>query len=200
MNNKYLAWGITVLCVVLAIVLIVAVVKMDEEKLSGGNIITGFFTPTEENNENESETFSEINEEGVGIWNDPVFGEDDGFEGSVIPNSSQSSSENNSEVSSESSVETNNGNSESVSSRPSSDSSSATSSDSSSDTSSEESGEMTYEKYISMSPEEQQKYMMSFESVEKFFEWFNEVKAKYEAENEAVEGNGSIDIGDYMNP
>lgn len=59
---------------------------------------------------------------------------------------------------------------------------------------------MTYEEYISMSPENQQKYMQSYENMEDFFAWYNNAKAKYDEENAGIEIDGSIDIGDYINP
>ena len=51
-----------------------------------------------------------------------------------------------------------------------------------------------------MSGAEQQEYMMSFSSIEAFFEWFNAAKAKYDAEHPSIEigGDGSIDLGDII--
>ena len=58
---------------------------------------------------------------------------------------------------------------------------------------------MTYEKYISMSPEDQQAYFESYSSPDAFFKWFNAAKAEYDKNNDAIEvEGGNIDIGDYM--
>ena len=55
---------------------------------------------------------------------------------------------------------------------------------------------MTYEKFQSLSPSEQQAFMNSFESIDAFFVWYNAAKEKYEAENPDIEVNGgSIDLG-----
>lgn len=60
-------------------------------------------------------------------------------------------------------------------------------------------GKLTYEQYISMSPEKQEEYFEKFDSEEEFFEWYRDAKAEYDENNKGnvVEG-GSIDIGDYM--
>lgn len=57
---------------------------------------------------------------------------------------------------------------------------------------------VTYSQYNAMSAEEQQAWFNSFESVEAFFGWYNNAKAVYEANNEAIiiDGNTSIDISD----
>lgn len=53
-----------------------------------------------------------------------------------------------------------------------------------------------YEQFQNMSPEQQQAYMESFESIEAFFEWLNEAKEAYEKANPPIEvGSGTIDIG-----
>ena len=59
---------------------------------------------------------------------------------------------------------------------------------------------MTYEKYIAMSPEEQQAYYKSFPSATEFFNWYNAAKEKYEAEQNYIEVDGEINLGDYINP
>lgn len=57
-----------------------------------------------------------------------------------------------------------------------------------------------YEKYMAMSPEDQQKYYNSFPSVEAFFEWLQKAKAEYEAGLDYVEiGKGPIDIEEIIN-
>lgn len=60
-------------------------------------------------------------------------------------------------------------------------------------------GGSEYEKYMAMSPEEQEAFFETFDSPEAFIKWFNNAKAKYEAGNDSivVEGGG-IDIGDYQ--
>lgn len=52
-----------------------------------------------------------------------------------------------------------------------------------------------------MSGEEQQEFFESFDSVEAFFEWYNEAKAKYEAEHPSIEigGDGKVDAGGLGN-
>lgn len=65
-------------------------------------------------------------------------------------------------------------------------------------TQNEESALSEYERFINMTPAEQQAYMESFESIEAFFEWYNQAKAEYEAANPPIEvGDGNIDLGDY---
>lgn len=61
------------------------------------------------------------------------------------------------------------------------------------------SGGSEYEKYMAMSPEEQEAFFETFDSPEAFIKWFNNAKAKYESSNDSivVEGGG-IDIGDYQ--
>lgn len=49
------------------------------------------------------------------------------------------------------------------------------------------SGEMDYETFIAMSPSQQQKYMESFKSIDKFFKWYNKAKKKYEKEHPDIE-------------
>ena len=64
----------------------------------------------------------------------------------------------------------------------------------------EEDGKVTYEEYIAMSGADQKKYLESFESVEKFFKWFNAAKEQYDKENPSIEiGNGSIDMNEIIN-
>lgn len=58
---------------------------------------------------------------------------------------------------------------------------------------------LSYEEYNALSGEEQQEYFNRFSSVEAFFEWYNEAKAKYEEEQGRVEITGSdINIGDIV--
>ena len=202
MNKNLISWAITALCVVLAVVLIFAVTKLDEDKSVGG-IITGFFTPEEEKpSDNKNEAVTEDEED----WADPVFGEDDGFEGSDIPAQNQSSAENNSSASSSSETSSNSNNAPSInnSSKPSGGSSSSgSSSDSSSEGSSSGSSEspakpgtLSYEEYMAMSGENQKAYMNSFDDIDDFFDWFDAAKAKYEEENPSIEidGDGVIDF------
>lgn len=57
---------------------------------------------------------------------------------------------------------------------------------------------VTYSQYNAMSAEEQQAWFNSFESVEAFFEWYNNAKAVYEANDDSIiiDGNTSIDMGE----
>ena len=59
---------------------------------------------------------------------------------------------------------------------------------------------MTYEKYITLSGEEQYAYAMTFPSMTEFFLWFNEAKDAYDAEYSAPEigSGGDVNIGDYI--
>ena len=60
-----------------------------------------------------------------------------------------------------------------------------------------ESGKMDYDKYMSMSAQEQSNYMNSFESIDAFFAWYNAAKAEHDAQNNDIEiGNGSFDLGE----
>ncbi len=58
----------------------------------------------------------------------------------------------------------------------------------------------TYEEYHAMTAETQKAFFEKFESVEAFFDWYKDAKAKYEKENAAIEiGGGEINLGDVMN-
>ena len=57
----------------------------------------------------------------------------------------------------------------------------------------------TYEEYHAMTPEAQQQFFAKFESIEKFFEWYNAAKAQYEEDNQAIEiGDGQIDLNEVL--
>ena len=58
---------------------------------------------------------------------------------------------------------------------------------------------LTYEEYNAMSREDQQAYFESFDNMQDYFEWYNDALAKYESEQEKIEGDGPIDIGDIFN-
>ena len=66
---------------------------------------------------------------------------------------------------------------------------------------SEDTTELTdFEKYHSMSGQEQQAFINSFESIEDFFTWYNAAKAEYEAQNPGINvGDGDIDLGGGKN-
>ena len=51
-----------------------------------------------------------------------------------------------------------------------------------------------------MSGDEKKKYMYSFPSIEAYFDWYNAAKAKYDEENAGIEIEGSVNLGDYINP
>ena len=196
MNKNLIKWAITVLCVILAVILVFVVTNIDKDK-SGGNIITGFFTPDEEKtSDNKSENIPESEED----WADPVIGEDDGFEGSDVPAQSHSSAESNSSVSTSSSEGSSSNSNNAPSINSSSKPSGGSSSSGSSSGSSEAPKALGFEEYIAMSGEEQKKYMESFSSVEAFFAWYNDAKAKYDEENAGIEIDGEINLGDYINP
>lgn len=56
-----------------------------------------------------------------------------------------------------------------------------------------------YEIYQSMSGREQKEYMESFDSIDAFFDWYNNAKEEYEANNKGiVVGGGSIDLGELI--
>ena len=56
-----------------------------------------------------------------------------------------------------------------------------------------------YETFQNMSAADQQAHMESFDSMDAFFDWYNNAKAEYEAANPPIDiGNGSIDMGDLM--
>lgn len=57
-----------------------------------------------------------------------------------------------------------------------------------------------YEKYMAMSPEAQQEFFNSFGSVDAFFQWLQDAKAEYEANQDYIEiGGGPIDIEGVLN-
>ena len=56
-------------------------------------------------------------------------------------------------------------------------------------------GLLTYEEYEALSEAEQLEYYNSFATVDEFFTWFNEAKAKYDEEHKAADNDGNIDIG-----
>lgn len=56
-----------------------------------------------------------------------------------------------------------------------------------------------YEKYLAMSPTEQQAFFENFESVDAYFAWLNKAKVEYEAKQNATElEGGSVDLGDLI--
>ena len=56
---------------------------------------------------------------------------------------------------------------------------------------------MDYKTFADMSPSKQQAYMESFKSLDAFFDWYNDEKAKYEKEHPSIEvGNGAVDLED----
>lgn len=71
--------------------------------------------------------------------------------------------------------------------------------DSDSDNDSDVSDEvMTYERYISLSAEDQQAYFKTYSNPADFFAWYNTEKQKYDDAHKSETGDGSIDIGDYI--
>ena len=53
-----------------------------------------------------------------------------------------------------------------------------------------------------MSPDEQVEFFNQFASMEEFVQWYNDAKEAYDAEHGAIDigGDGSIDLGDIINP
>ena len=59
--------------------------------------------------------------------------------------------------------------------------------------------ETEYQRFQNMSAADQQSFMDTFDSIEAFFEWYNNAKAEHEAANPPIDvGDGNIDIGDIM--
>ena len=209
MNNKKIMIAIGgVILVLFAVLFIYAIASIVGEESGPVNFGDGELS-SESSEENSSDEESVPSGPVTGdSWNDlpdsNVSG-DDGFEGSVIPgnnsSSSNSGSGSNSESSSSSSSSASSGsisgNGTGTGSNSGSSSSGSSSGPSLDDATSD--GEVTYEEYIAMSGEEQQKYMNSFSSIEAFFEWYNAAKAKYDAEHPSIEiGDGEIDLGDII--
>lgn len=55
--------------------------------------------------------------------------------------------------------------------------------------------EMTYEKYHSMSGDEQAAFINSFDSYEAFFQWYNAAEEKYKEDMIPIDGSTPIDLG-----
>ena len=53
---------------------------------------------------------------------------------------------------------------------------------------------VTYEKYISMSAEDQEAFISSFASMYDFIQWYNEAEAAYESTRDTIEYDGSGDL------
>ena len=208
MNNKTLAWVITALVAALAVILVIVCTKLDTfvEPFDGINHWWEISSKSESESESESEE-SASSEESESSSEEPFEPIYDGAAGvEEWPDDDESVSSATSSVihisgnGSSSRPSYNSSSSSSSSSSGSSESSSDSSSDTSSDSGEADDGKMTYEKYIALSPEEQQKYYNSFASVEAFFNWLNAAKAEYEANRDEIEVDGEIDIGDYINP
>ena len=61
------------------------------------------------------------------------------------------------------------------------------------------SAQTEYEKFHAMSPAEQQAYMESFDSIEAFFEWYEQAAAEYEAAKPPIDvGDGNINLDDII--
>lgn len=56
-----------------------------------------------------------------------------------------------------------------------------------------------FEKYQAMSPKEQEEYMKSFESIEAFFVWYEQVKAEHDAARPTINvGDGNINLDEVL--
>jgi hypothetical protein len=50
-----------------------------------------------------------------------------------------------------------------------------------------------------MSPSEQQEHMNSFDSVEDFFDWYDQAKTEHDAANPPIEvGDGSVNLDEVL--
>lgn len=58
-------------------------------------------------------------------------------------------------------------------------------------------GVITYEEYWSWTAEEREAYYNSFDSVDDFFAWYNEILQEYNDRTKppVIDGNGNIDLG-----
>lgn len=57
-------------------------------------------------------------------------------------------------------------------------------------------GNTAFEQYEAMSAEQQREFMMSFETMEDFFDWYNKAKAEYDALHPDIEiSDGKVDLG-----
>ena len=59
---------------------------------------------------------------------------------------------------------------------------------------------LEFAEFLAMSPAEQQEYMESYEDIMDFLEWYRTAEEKYKSEQSGteIEGDGNIDIGDYI--
>lgn len=59
---------------------------------------------------------------------------------------------------------------------------------------------LTFAEFLNMTPAEQQAYMDSYEDITDFLEWYRTAEEQYQAEqsDEVIEGDGTIDIGEYI--
>lgn len=56
-----------------------------------------------------------------------------------------------------------------------------------------------YEKFLKMSPDEQQVFVAAFTDIEAFFDWYNAVKDAYDKANPSIDvGDGTVNIGDII--
>lgn len=58
---------------------------------------------------------------------------------------------------------------------------------------------MTYEIYVKLPAEIQEEYFETYDDPMDFINWYNTTKEEYEKNNPVVEGDGVIDLGDYIN-
>ncbi len=205
MNNKILMSIIAVMITVLLAVLLIWGASSCDARSNPVYIEGEDYSEPEQENESSEESSSIYGIEDS-IFDDLEEGNLIGdFEGSDLP-SGNGSGGNTPTSSSSSTPELNSGSSSgSTSSRPSSGNGSSRPSSGSSSSSptisdAEEDGEMTYEEYMAMDGNEQEKYMKSFSDIEAFFNWYNAAKDKYEKENPSIEiGDGPIDMNDIIN-
>lgn len=62
------------------------------------------------------------------------------------------------------------------------------------------SNQTEYEKFQALSPSEQQKVMESYESIEKFFEWYDGIKKDHEEVKPPIDvGDGNVNLDDIIN-
>ena len=58
---------------------------------------------------------------------------------------------------------------------------------------------MTYEIYSKLPAEIQEQYFRTYEDPMAFIQWYSKSKEEYDRQHITVEGDGSIDLGDYIN-
>lgn len=58
--------------------------------------------------------------------------------------------------------------------------------------------DLTYSQYLTLKPEEQERFMNAFDSVDAYLAWYKAAYAAYAENREVITGSGNINIGDYI--